>query len=184
MEAIYVLIQGNKIMSAKLKNILAGCVFFLSCFTGAPAYSQNATTKLDSTSHDHAHEGKSESTLLLDHGKPWATDAALRKGMSQIQAGFLAALPAYKKHKLSQTQANELAKTIEKNTGYMVANCKLKPNADATLHVLLGQLLESAAAIKADPHSAKGMPRIHATLETYPRYFSHPGWMIKTSIHK
>ena len=85
---------------------------------------------------------------------------------------------------MTQAQASALAVTIEKSTGYMVANCKLKPDADATLHVLLGQLLEAAAAIRTDPHSAKGMPRIHATLETYPRYFSHPGWMINTSTHK
>lgn len=171
-------------MSVQVKNILSGCAFCAFVVMAGPAYSQSATTKLGTTSHDHAHAGKSESTLLLDHGKPWSTDAALRKGMSQIQAGFSAALPAYKKHRLSQAKANALAITIEKSTGYMVTNCKLKPDADATLHVLLGQLLEAAAAIKTDPHSAKGMPRIHAALETYPRYFTHPGWMINTNTHK
>ena len=171
-------------MSTQIKNSMSACALLVLLFAGGPAYSQGATTKVDATSHDHAHAAESESKLLLDHGKPWATDAALRKGMSQIQAGFSAALPAFKKHKMTQAQASALAVTIEKSTGYMVANCKLKPDADATLHVLLGQLLEAAAAIKTDPHSAKGMPRIHATLETYPRYFSHPGWMINTSTHK
>lgn len=170
-------------MLMQVRNILGACAFCAILLTGSPVHSQNAIIKVDTTSHGHAHAGKSESKLLFDHGKPWATDAALRKGMGQIQAGFLAALPAYKKHKLSQAQANILAMTIQKSTGYMVANCRLKPDADATLHILLGQLLEAAAAIRTDPHSSKGMPRIHAILETYPRYFSHSGWMIKTSTH-
>lgn len=171
-------------MSAQFKNILGCCAFLVFSLIVGPVYSQSSTTHVNTTSHDHVHAGMSESKLLIDHGKPWATDAALRKGMSQIQAGFLAAFPAFKKHKLSQAQANRLANMIEKSTGFMVANCKLKPDADATLHVLLGQLLEAAAAIRINPHSDNGMPRIHAALETYPHYFSHSGWKQKSANHK
>ncbi len=126
---------------------------------------------LAADTHEHAHGKSHEAGLSLDHGKKWATDESLRKGMSEIRAAMAAKAPG-----------NNLAAAGEKvsaQLSYIFKNCKLKPEADAMLHVLLARILGGAASMKenAKPaEQAKGAEAVREALLDYPRFFDHPGW--------
>ena len=121
---------------------------------------------------EHAHD-EMHSTLRLDQGQPWATDAPLVEGMNKIRVAVkeASALPT-----LDADSADALAQTVRTQVNFLIANCRLEPEADATLHVFIGQLLNAAAALGEDPASPSGLPQLQQTLREYPRYFDHPGW--------
>lgn len=144
----------------------------LSLFFSAPLKAETGADEM----HDHGHDEHAASALSLDHGKKWQTDAPLRKGMMSIRHEAMNAADAFHQHALSQSQADSLAKHIHAQVEYLVENCKLEPQADATLHVLIGDLLAGAGALAEQPLSNQGLPRIIKALQLYPDYFEHPGW--------
>lgn len=113
------------------------------------------------------------SMLRLDQGQPWATDAPLVEGMERIRVAVneAAARPA-----LDTDSAAALARSVRDQVDFLIANCKLEPDADATLHVFIARLLNAAAAVQKDPASSKGLPELQQVLREYPHYFAHPGW--------
>lgn len=123
----------------------------------------------DAHQHDDMH-----SMLRLDDGQPWATDAPLVEGMERIRA---AVAEAAAQSALDAAAAAALARTVRDQVDFLIANCQLEPDADATLHVFIAQLLGAAAALEADPASPEGLPQLQETLREYPRYFAHPGWL-------
>jgi hypothetical protein len=130
---------------------------------------------------DHGHDHHDHATqeaggLVLNEGERWPTDAALREGMERVRATFVEVLPAYQRGEFSPEAATDAARAIEDHVTFLVENCKLEPAADAVLHVLVADLLQGAAGLRQAPQSAEGLPRIHAALRDYPRYFDHPGW--------
>lgn len=127
-------------------------------------------------SHHHGHDQHSAAGLLLNDGKRWKTDAALRQGMQQIKVTTMAATNAFHNDTLTSADANKLSLKISEQVNYLIKNCKLEPDADATLHVLLGDFLSAAQIIKAEPLSSEGMPVMVKALIAYPRYFDHPDW--------
>lgn len=139
-------------------------------FAGKPELHHHTAT------HGQEQGGHWDAALMLDHGKPWATDTALRQGMGRIRDAVQSATPAFQKRKLSDARAKGLAKSIETSVNFMLTNCKLEPEADASLHVILVQLLSAANKIKSDPQTKNGMPRMHEVLAKYPLYFDQPGW--------
>jgi hypothetical protein len=58
----------------------------------------------------------------------------------------------------------------------MIQNCKLEPEPDAALHVLIGRMLTASEAMKKDPASRAGWPELMAILHDYGAAFDHPGW--------
>jgi len=129
--------------------------------------------------HEHsAHEhGPDALTLELDDGRRWQTDASLREGMQRIRSALDAAHAGPAGRPDAEAAAGRaLASAIDDAIGYMVANCRLSPEADANLHVLLGQLGQASAALKQDPTAPQAVDTVVATLELYGRYFDHPGW--------
>ena len=76
--------------------------------------------------------------------------------------------------KKSTQTYNDLAKTIKSSTADIVKTCKLDPKADATLHVVLGQLLNAAEELGDEKTAANAMKNVHAALNTYADYFDHP----------
>lgn len=130
-------------------------------------------------SHDaaHAHEEHGVSTALsLNHGEPWETDEALRHGMIEIRAAVDMVTPAFHAGQLSAEQGHQLSEAIQGSVNTMIEQCKLPPEADANLHVILASLLAGAGAVASAPQSAEGVPALKEALETYGHYFHHPGW--------
>jgi hypothetical protein len=77
---------------------------------------------------------------------------------------------------LAQYQA--LAQKLEAQVGHIVANCKLSREADANLHVLLGDIVSGVERMKGTDRaqSRAGAVQIVGALQTYPKYFDHPAW--------
>jgi hypothetical protein len=131
----------------------------------------------ETSSQAHQH-GDMHSKLRLDQGQPWATDAPLVAGMERIRDAVneAAALPT-----LNATSAAALAQSVRGQVDFLIANCRLEPEADATLHVFIGQLLNASGALEKNPASAEGLPQLQETLREYPHYFAHPGWRTESA---
>lgn len=108
-------------------------------------------------------------------GQRWATDAPLRKGMAEIRAA-VGALQHYEHGHIGPEQATTLATRVEGQVAYLVANCRLEPQADAALHAIIAKLLQGAAALKADPKDLAAVATLRQALQDYPRQFDDPGW--------
>lgn len=128
----------------------------------------------------HQHEpGASPATPKLNNGKKWTTDAPLRKGMENIRAQMAAALPAIHTNKLSGAKYNALAQKTSNEVAYIVANCKLDPQADAQLHLIIADILSGVEAMQGKTKDAQrqtGAVTVLGALENYAAYFDHPGW--------
>ncbi|MCW9013367.1 MAG: hypothetical protein OQL06_06250 [Gammaproteobacteria bacterium] len=126
--------------------------------------------------HQHHHDEHAVSSLQLNQGKKWSTDAPLREGMQSINKAAMEATTAFHHDALTKSDAEKLAQHINNTVNYLVANCKLEPQADAVLHVLIGDLLSAADTLSNQPLSSQGLPRIINTLQLYPKYFEHKDW--------
>ncbi|HEX7025605.1 MAG TPA: hypothetical protein VF268_00040 [Gammaproteobacteria bacterium] len=115
--------------------------------------------------------------------KQWETDEPLRRGMRTIRDAAEPALQAYRRKTLTADDARALADTVEENVRYMIANCKLEPEADAALHGLIVQMLQGASRVKTDAMAHDGLSKIVAALARYPDYFKHPGWQPLANTH-
>jgi hypothetical protein len=128
--------------------------------------------------HEHGH-GAGAAKLELNHGKKWQTDAALRKGMEGIRSALAADLEAIHGNKATAKQYKALAKRIEGEVAGIVQNCKLEPEADAQLHVVIAELVEGAEAMEGK-HKAgarrAGAERVAKALNAYGEHFDHAGW--------
>ena len=127
---------------------------------GAPfAYGQ--------TAHEHDH-GAAEVKLVLDQGKKWPTDAPLRQGMENIRAALGAGM-----------KYQALANKVNAEVAGIVQNCKLEPDADAQLHLVIAELMAGAEAmegkVKGETRRA-GAEKVARALNAYGEHFDHAGW--------
>lgn len=121
--------------------------------------------------HDHA---AGSPRLVLNKGAKWETDEALRKAMLQIRQAV--ALNAGHAHSIEAAKAATLATAVQEGVAYMVENCKLAPEADGVLHVLVADMLRGAELLAQPHHANEGLALVHGALEQYPAYFRHAGW--------
>ena len=144
------------------------------------ALSLAATNLATAEISTHQHEpGASPTTLKLNDGKKWATDAPLRKGMENIRASMATALPAIHANKLSSAKYNALAQKASNEVAYIVANCKLDPQVDAQLHLIIADILSGVEAMQGKTKGTKrqtGAVKVLGALEKYDTYFDHSGW--------
>ena len=126
----------------------------------------------------HAHEHQTTVDVALARpptGGNWPTDAALRQGMQAVHAALAQALPAFERGELTAPAANALAGVVTSQVQFLLANCKLEPQADAQLHIVIGQMMSAAEAMVGDAASVDGVPRLHQAVQLYGDYFEHPG---------
>lgn len=125
--------------------------------------------------HHAAHEhGSPTATLQLDAGKKWGSDEALRSAMGAIRRDMAAALRDIHENRLPASAYGKLAGTVESEVGKIVANCKLAPEADAQLHLIVADLLAGAEQMSGKVKKAKrrdGAVKVIAALENYATYF-------------
>lgn len=139
----------------------------------------SALPALAAEPHAHGQEAQPPAhEITLDQGKKWATDAPLREGMSAIRAALEQKHPEVLANKMSPADYAALGATIEKNVGSIVANCKLPPEADANLHVVVAQLVSAADDLqgKSKVAPAEGVHKAVRAVNLYRRYFDHPGF--------
>jgi hypothetical protein len=130
------------------------------------------TTSAAPVAHDaqdpHDAHGTQEVAVARPEGGLWPTDEALRAGMSRIEAAVeQASVP------LSGEHAGELARTVEENVTFIVKNCKLPPEPDAALHVLIGRMMTAASQLKDETTSGAGVAQLVRALHDYRATFDH-----------
>lgn len=121
--------------------------------------------------HGNGHDHEAGGGLQLNAGQKWATDQPLRDGMDRIRGLVSAANPSS-----GASGLEALATGIRQQVDYMIANCKLAPAADETLHVMIADLLEGADLVTTKNDPQRGLAVMRNALETYPKYFDHAGW--------
>ena len=135
----------------------------------------------------HQHEGHGAATPTLNNGQKWPTDAPLRQAMAGIQTALQPKLQAIHENKLTAAQYRTLAKQTNTQIAFMVANCKLAPEADAQLHLIIAELGAAAEAMSGKDKTQSrqnGAVRLQHALETYGTYFDHPGGSVVGATHK
>ena len=108
----------------------------------------------------------------------WATDASLRDGMRRIRQATQA-LEHYEHGHMDAVQARNVATLIDAAVNDMLANCKLKPDADAALHGLLAKFLAGAKALRESRETPAAIAGMRAALVRYPQLFDDPEWNAK-----
>ena len=128
----------------------------------------------DQHEHDaHASHANDEAVLAPPEGRRWATDEPLRAAMNKVLNAVEQATPAYTRNALTPAEAKALAATVEESVAYMVANCRLAPEPDAALHVLIGRMMTAASTLQQDPSSRSGVPALMSVLHDYQTTFDH-----------
>lgn len=148
-----------------------------ACNRHEPAH--EAAADEGSVVHD-AHESHADHAQgpapVLPQGQKWPSDEPLRTAMSRIRAGVEPHAASHAGERFAEADAQSLARLVEENVAYMVENCKLEPQADAALHIVIGRMLNAAASLKEDPGSSAGVPQLVAALQEYGNTFDHSGW--------
>ena len=130
--------------------------------------------------HHHGESSAAVHKLELNAGKKWATDAALRQSMNEINQAMGKALPLIHKDRFSDADYAALATTINQKVGYAIEHCKLDAKADAMLHLIIGELTAGAEVMEGKTANARhdGAVRVRQALESYGKYFQHPNWKV------
>lgn len=155
-------------------KILTSVVSVLLClaFAGGTAHAQTERS-------DHAaHQGHGPAELTLDHGKKWPTDEPLRAAMEALRVDYAKNLPAIHEGKLPTAKYKALGNKTEKEIGNIVAQCKLAPEADAMLHLIIADMVAGADIMtgKSKGNRRAAAHKVAAALDNYGQYFDHPGW--------
>lgn len=147
----------TRIAAALLASILAG-------------FAQTQTHAADAHHDHHAPPASPAARPAGDATTRFATDEALRTGMAGIR-GAVAVLAHHEAGHLGAQQVLEQAGAIEKQIDYLVANCKLEPQADATLHGIITRLLAATRALHAAPTDPAPVAGLRAALDEYNERF-------------
>lgn len=125
-----------------------------------------------------SHEGhaSAELSLTLNSGEKWQGDASMIKGMSGIRDAMARRMEAIHDNTLPADSYPTLAAEVQGQVDYMVENCRLSPEVDEQLHMVLGQVLEGVAAMEGGDDQRAGAVRIMQALNAYGEHFEHPGW--------
>jgi hypothetical protein len=147
------------------------CVLLLALSAcGKQEVSEGDHADASTEAHDaHANH----SAPVLAEGERWPTDAPLRAAMNRIETAVGEAEPAYDNGKLEASAAQSLAAKVDADVRYMIENCKLAPEPDAALHVLIARMMSAAAALQSNPNSPEGVPELAAAVRDYRMTFDH-----------
>lgn len=105
----------------------------------------------------------------------WVTDAPLREGMGRIRLS-VDAIGHYEQGHMGAEQAVEMAGNVEQDVNFLIANCKLDPDADAALHGIIAKLLKGAHALKANPADLAAIAPMREAMAEYARSFDDPAF--------
>ncbi len=146
----------------------------IAIFVGLPTASVLAAE----TTHQHEH-GVATAKLHLKDGKKWQTDDVLRQSMTNIKDAFAPRLPAIDQNKLDAGSYDELAAKVNSEVANIVKNCHLEKDADEMLHLVIADMLAGAEAMSGKDQKVTrqaGATQVIRSLDSYGKYFDHPGW--------
>lgn len=129
------------------------------------------------TTHDHGSADPQK--LQLNAGKKWDTDAPLRQAMTAVHKSVTQILPSAHAGKATTVDYDAFGSAINQQVAYMVENCKLPPEADAQLHIIVADLMagaEAAQGKQGENKRAAGVVQVAKASNAYGKYFNHAGW--------
>ena len=127
-----------------------------------------------STTDVHA-TGESTGIAKPAPANGWATDPPLREGMGRIRLS-VDALGHHERGHMGAEQAVEMAANVAMDVDFLIANCKLDPDADAALHGVIAKLLKGAHALRANPADLAAIARMREAMAEYARDFDDPAF--------
>lgn len=141
-------------MTRKLKvlSALALAASFAACSGSGDATVAAPSAQGAHDAHD-SHGTGGTTVVARPESERWPTDEPLRLGMSRIEAAVEQA--GAEGQPLSRESAMKLAGTVEDNVAYLVKNCRLPPEPDAALHVLIGRMMTASSQLKGEASSSE-----------------------------
>lgn len=139
-------------------------------------FSMTTVTALAATAasdHDHGHE---VTELKLNNGSKWAIDAPLSRAMTNIRNAMYNEIDLIHSNGLPKEKYLVLSKEINNEVKYMVENCKLEPEADAQLHLIIQDLVEGSSVMETNANAQDGAVKVIGAIEKYTTYFDDPGF--------
>jgi hypothetical protein len=127
-----------------------------------------------------SHEGHAGAAveLSLNHGQKWPTDEVLRSGMGEMRNAMTAALGSVHGGTFTSADYAALADRLQGQIDEIVAKCKLPEEADAQLHIVLGEIIDGVEGMRAGDDRLAGALKVAAALEAYGKHFDHPGFAL------
>ena len=171
-----VLHTGWKPAMAVLVLLAAGTACSPRPAAQAPAHAGQAPSAAHADAGHDAHAAPpTHADALPPHGQRWATDAPLRDGMARIRQAVGALEHGVHGH-LDAAQQQAVAKQVDAAVADMIANCKLAPEADASLHGLLASFIAGASAAREGRFGQPELASMQDALAQYPLRFDDPDW--------
>lgn len=166
-------------MARSIRHLFIGTAAALALVATSvgPAQAQTAA---------HRHDAATPHKLTLNQGRKWATDEPLRAGMGRIRGLVEPRLGAAHAGKLTPAQYRELATQIETEVGGIVVNCKLEPEADAMLHLVIADIgagIDTIAGKDAKTRPALGLVKVAQAVNQYGSHFDHTGFKPIRNVH-
>lgn len=129
----------------------------------------------------HQHQAHGAQALKLNGGKKWATDAPLRSAMAHIQGAMSGARERIHNDTLEAQRYDALAVVLQQDVASMVSQCKLAPEADAQLHLVIAELMQGAEAMSGKLPAIsrrQGAIQVMNALHNYATFFddNSPIW--------
>ncbi len=124
--------------------------------------------------HGHAAQATTAAATMKSTER-FATDAALREGMSRIRKA-LDDLRHYEMGHMPESIAKQRVEDIGSAIDYLFANCKLDAQADSALHAILVPLLDGVEAFKKNPGEISSVGAMRQAIADYPQRFDDPDW--------
>lgn len=131
-------------------------------------------------SAEHQHHASGHPGPSLNQGKKWASDPPLRQSMDALRIAFQTRLAAIHHNNLATAEYKKLGDTTHSAVANIVAKCKLQPEADAALHLIIADMLAGADAMtgKTKGKPSAGARKVVSALNSYGQSFDHPGWIM------
>lgn len=127
--------------------------------------------------HSHEHDGGAvQGGLQLNDGKKWQGDRFMITGMKAIYTAIAERKQEIHNNSFAQSGYEELAREINDQVTLMAQNCDLPPAVDDQFHIILGDVVSGAEMMQAGKMSRKGAVMVIRALNSYGKYFDHPGW--------
>jgi len=136
-----------------------------------------ATLAASPAAHDHG--AATPQKVERNAGKKWHIDAPLRQGMNAMHKAVNRTLPLAHAGKARAADYDAFGAEVSKQVAFIVENCKLEPQADAQLHVVIGEILggvDAAQGKEGEQARAAGVVKVAQALNTYGSHFNHSGW--------
>ena len=134
----------------------------------------------------HYHPADAPPRLSLNQGSKWGTDEPLRAGMGRIRGLVEPRIATAHAGKLRPAEYRELAGRVENEVATIVANCKLEPEADAMLHLVIADIgagTDAMAGKDAKARPALGLVKVAQAVNQYGSHFDHPGFKPIRNVH-